>query len=112
MIQSNKKSNETHQFVNRLEYIPKVIAFFQILASPFLIGLLIGTIIYLSHPSTLRLFLVILVAALGLIVGIIWAIKKWKGSGTVDFMAITMATPELDKKDDAVVLEKKAKGGS
>jgi len=69
------------------------------MASPFLIGLVIGAAIYFWDQSLTGLLLGLLVALLGLVVGIIWATKQWKGKGTVWFMSRTMATPELDDED-------------
>ncbi|UKJ06216.1 hypothetical protein [Solitalea lacus] len=71
----------------------------QIVASPLLIGLAIGATIYFSDPTTTRLFIGIIVATVGLIVGIIWATRQWKGKGTIWFMSRIMATPELDNID-------------
>ena len=42
------------------------------------------------------LILWILISISGLIMGIIWATKKFKTTGTVHFLSRVMATPELD----------------
>lgn len=81
------------------EFITEGIGWLQIVASPLLIGLVVGAIIYFADPTTTRLVIGIIVAAVGLIVGIIWATKQWKGKGTIWFMSRIMATPELDKLD-------------
>ena len=83
-----------------LQFITEAIGWVQIVASPFFIGLAIGTIIYFTDPSTTRLIIGIIVATAGLIVGIIWATKQWKGKGTILFMSRIMATPELDNPDE------------
>jgi hypothetical protein len=72
----------------------------QIVASSFLIGLAIGAVIYFSDPTTIRLIIGIAVATAGLVIGIIWAIKQWRGKGTIWFMSRIMATPELDNPDE------------
>lgn len=79
-----------------IEFITEVVGWLQIVASPLLIGLSIGTIVYVSNPSTARLVFGISIAALGLIIGIIWATNIWKKTGTMRFMSRIMATPELD----------------
>lgn len=79
----------------------EVFGFIRIVASLLLIGLAIGFGIYVSKPDNIRLTIAIIVASLGLIVGIIWAIKIWKKKSTLDY--ITTATlPDFDKfdKDD------------
>lgn len=82
------------------ELITESIGWLQIVASPLLIGLIIGAIIYFPNPTTLRLVIGTIVATLGLVIGIIWATKQWKGKGTIWFMSRIMATPELDNVDE------------
>ena len=82
------------------EFITETIGWLQIVASPLLIGLGIGAFIYFPDPTTTRLVLGIIVVTLGLIVGIIWANKAWKGKGTIWFVSRVMATPELDEPDE------------
>ena len=82
------------------EFITEAIGWLQIVASPLLVGLGIGALIYFPDPTTTRLILGIIVATLGLIVGIILANKAWKGKGTIWFVSRVMATPELDEPDE------------
>ena len=82
------------------EFITEGIGWLQIVASPLLIGLVIGAIIYLTEPNTTRLIIGVIVATAGLVIGMIWATKQWKGKGTIWFMSRIMATPELDKPDE------------
>lgn len=82
------------------EIITESIGWLQIVASPLLIGLVIGAFIYLTEPNTTRLMIGSIIATAGLIIGIIWATKQWKGKGTVWFMSRIMATPELDKPEE------------
>lgn len=82
------------------EFITEGIGWLQIAASPLLIGLVIGATIYLTDPNTTRLIIGITVATAGLVIGMIWATKQWKGKGTLWFMSRIMATPELDKPDE------------
>jgi hypothetical protein len=82
------------------ELVTESLGWLQIAASPLLIGIALGAIIYFSGPNTLRLIVGIVIAIAGLMVGIVWANKQLKGRGTVWFMSRIMATPELDKADE------------
>lgn len=84
---------------NFFELITESIGWLQIVASPFLIGIIIGALIYFPNPSSITFILGIIVAILGLFLGIMWANKAWKGKGTIWFMSRVMATPELDNLD-------------
>lgn len=79
-----------------LEFITEAIGWLQIVASPLLIGLGIGALVYFSHPSEVRMMAGISVAALGLVIGIVWATRVWKKYGTMRFLSRIIATPELD----------------
>ncbi len=81
-----------------LEFITEAIGWLQIVASPLLIGLGIGALVYFSHPTELRMIVGISVAALGLVIGIVWATRIWKKYGTMRFLSRIIATPELDNK--------------
>lgn len=91
-----------------LELIAESAGWIQIVASPLLIGLVIGAIIYFSDRTALRLVIGITVAAAGLIIGIIWATKQWRGKGTIWFMSRIAATPDLDHTEDEAI-ERKTK---
>ena len=83
-----------------LEWIAEAIGWLLIVASPLLIALGIGAVIYFPNPTTTSLIIGITIAASGLIIGILWATKIWKTKkGTVQFLSRIMATPELDKKE-------------
>lgn len=73
-------------------------AWVQIMASPFLVGLVGGGIVYLAMRNTAGLIIGIVIASGGLLTGIIWATRVWRKKGTVNFMSRVMATPELNEK--------------
>lgn len=95
--------NNLHQSKKTLfryiELATEVVGFLQIVASPLLTGLVIGSVIYLSDMSIARLIIGSVVATLGLIIGIKLAYKHWKGKGTIRFMSRVIATPELDNNE-------------
>lgn len=93
-----------------LGFITESIGWIQIVISPLLIGLFVGAIIYFPNPTTTRLVLGIILAALGLVIGVIWATKKWKGNGTIWFISRIMATPELDFLEEKNDINKAKKG--
>ena len=78
------------------EYIMEIIGWLQIVASPLLIGLGIAAFIYFPNPSETRLIIAIIVAVLGLVIGIVWANRIWKTKGTMWFVSQISATPDLD----------------
>jgi len=82
------------------ELITELIGWLQIAASPLLIGLLIGSVVYFPNQTKTNLIIGICIALLGLVIGVILATKIFKSkNGTIWFLSRTMATPELDEKD-------------
>lgn len=96
-IQQDEKQQNKMSF---FDYATEIIGWLQIVASPLLLGLVLGAIIYFSSPSDGRLALGIFVALVGLIVGIIFATRVWKKQGTMHFVSRIMATPELDNLEE------------
>lgn len=95
-----KKEKKVTDKRSTFETLTEIVGWLQIFASPFLIGLFIGALIYIARPNILTLTIGIVVAITGLTLGIIWATKIWKKKGTIDFISGTMATPELDHVND------------
>ena len=87
------------------ELITESIGWLQIAASPLLIGLAIGALIYFPNPGTATFIMGIILAVLGLVVGIRWANKAWKGKGTIWLTSRVIATPELDEKEEQTEAE-------
>ena len=101
MTKEKKNTKKTDGGIFRVfELITESIGWLQMLASPFLIGLIVGVIIYFSNSTTTSLILGIIVATFGLTIGVIWATRQWKGKGTIWFMSGIMATPDLDNPDN------------
>ncbi len=79
------------------EFITEVIGWLGIVASPLLIGGILGGIVYLNMPNTTGIVLGLTIAIVGLVLGIIWATNRWKNGGTVSFLSRVNATPDIDK---------------
>jgi hypothetical protein len=79
----------------------EIIGWLQIFASPFLIGVLIGGIVYFSISNKTGLIIGSIIAGSGLLAGIIWATRIWRKEGTNRYMSRAMSSPEFDniKKD-------------
>lgn len=82
------------------EWLTSFIAWLEIIASPLIVGVVIGFIVYLKYPTTTGLFIGILITTLSLIIGIILATRIWKKRGTIDFTSRISASPELDNLDE------------
>lgn len=89
------------------EYLMEIVGWLLIVCSPLLIGLTIGIVIYLSDPNETRLIIGIALTSLGLLVGILWATRIWKTTGTMWFLSRIMATPELDGSEEDKMEEDK-----
>ncbi len=79
----NKKSKM--DFFNLLL---EIFGWIRIVASPLLIGVLIGFGIYISRPSRTRLIIAIIIASIGLLIGIVWATRVWRKGSTLDYTTI------------------------
>jgi hypothetical protein len=83
------------------DYFTEIMGWLQIVTSPLLAASVIGAIIYFSKPGPSRLIIAIGVATIGLIIGVIWASRVWKTKGTNHYMSRIIASPELDKGENA-----------
>ena len=93
-----KKSNIQER--NFFDYLTEVIGWIQIVISPLLLTGITGLFIYFSNPSIFRLVIAIGITTIGLIAGIIFATKKWKAGGTINFISNVSASPELNNLED------------
>ncbi len=83
-----------------LERLTSFMAGLQIAFSPLCIGVVAGLFIYGFYPTTTGLVIGIVVAALGLITGVMLARRVWRKRGTVEFISKVSASPELDNFAD------------
>lgn len=79
-------------------FILEIIGWIQIMLSPTLLGCLIGAIIYYNFQTNIGLVVAIGVIVIGFIIGIFFANKKFKTTGTISFLSQISATPDIDEK--------------
>ncbi len=79
------------------DFLLEVYGFLRIIASPLLIASAIGLGIYIYDPNLVRLVIAIVLASIGLIIGIIWATKIWRRQGTMNYISTVMSSPDFDK---------------
>jgi hypothetical protein len=82
------------------KWITSIIAWLQIVASPSLIGITIGFIVYYNLPGIAGLVLGIAITAIGFIIGIVWASRVWKKRGAVEFISEIKSSPDFDKLNE------------
>lgn len=93
------KSREEKIFKG-FETLIEVFGWLQIVASPLLIGIILGGLIYLADRTMVGMVLGICTATIGLIVGVVWATNEWRGKGTIRFMSRLIANPELNDREE------------
>lgn len=96
----SKQKHNTKLRLSFFELLTEILGLLQIVASPLLAGLVLGFLIYILVADTTGIVMGVLVALVGLVIGIVCATRVWKKKGTVHFMSRIMATPELDKHDE------------
>lgn len=82
--------------IKAISYFIEIINWLKILLSPLIIGVAIGLMIYFNYPYFYGKLLGIIIAVVGLIVGIIWATSVWKKQGCSFFMSGVEASPNID----------------
>lgn len=83
-----------------IEYLIAFCGWIRIVASPFLIASAVGAGIYLSAPGRFTLAVGITAGVAGILIGVLWATRVWKKTGTTAFFSRLDATPELNKQED------------
>lgn len=81
-------------------YFLEFVGWVRIVASPLLIAVIAGLIVYFNNPNTKGIVIAAFIVLSGLLVGILWATRIWKKHGTLNFLSRVNASPELDKKED------------
>jgi len=80
--------------------ITEIFGWIQIVLSPTLIGIAIGFGIYYNCPNLIGIIIAFFMVVIGLTIGIAWATKKYKTTGTIHFLSKISATPELDSMEE------------
>ncbi|WP_313099696.1 hypothetical protein [Epilithonimonas sp.] len=89
------------QKANIFEETTEIIGAIQIFLSPFLISLVLATIIYFSFDSIFATIISIVIVIIGIIIGIKFASKIYKSKdGTIHFVSRISASPELDEEEN------------
>jgi len=81
-----------------LETFVEVLSWLRIVASPLIVGVGIGILVYENNPNNTGMTLGIIFSFIGLLVGIVWATKVWRKTGTSNFMSRVNASPELNSE--------------
>ena len=89
MTDTNPDHTSKKSKMDFFNFLLEVFGWIRIVASPFLIGALIGFGVYISKPDITRLIIAIIIASTGLLTGIIWATKVWRKGSTMDYTAMT-----------------------
>ena len=94
MQATNSNPNEISTKGSRFfDTLIAIVRWLQIAASPLLIGLALGAVAYIIDHTQRGLIIGISLAALGLLIGILWANHHWKSKGTEKFMSSLYSTP-------------------
>jgi len=73
----------------------------QIAALPTLFGIIAGGLIYIKWPNQTGATLGLCCATLGLVGGIIWALRVAREQGTANFVSRINSIPEVDKEEES-----------
>ncbi len=79
------------------DLITESIGWIQIIASPTLIGLVLGLITFCYLPNSIGITIAISLAVIGFIIGVVWATKVWRRQGTIDFLSRNNNSKETEK---------------
>ena len=102
---SNNNSNKAKDKISKqrkksfFKYLIESINWIQIAASPILFFSLLAVLFYTYIPNNTGLIISIIIAGGGLIVGIIWATRVIKKSGTTNYISKISGSPDFDKID-------------
>ena len=94
------KKSDNKEKLDFFDILGEILGAIQIVASPLLAAAIIGFLVYVSNPNSLRLIIGIVITVIGLVIGILLAIKAWRGKGTMHFVSRVNASPELDHLDE------------
>ena len=82
------------------EKISELIGWLQIAVSFTIIGALAGLVLFYCKQTLPVLILAIIIALSGLVFGIVFATRMYRGKGTLWFLSRVDASPELDQPEE------------
>lgn len=82
-----------------IAFAVEVINGIRIVLSPFIAGIILGSLAVLGIEGIWGKILGVLLGCTGLILGIYWAVVIAKRKGTTNFMSKVDASPDLDKQE-------------
>jgi FtsH-binding integral membrane protein len=85
-----------NRLLKLIENLIGAYSYLRIVASPLLIGLIAGIVVYANKQDTTGLILAICIAIAGLVIGILLANWAKRKMGTVAFVARVDASPDID----------------
>ncbi len=88
------------------ETVIEIISWIKIVLSPTIIGAFFGFIVYYNMPNFEGRIIGISLAVIGFAIGIIWACKIWKTTGTTHFISRVNASPDLDNITHEIEVDK------
>jgi len=83
-----------------IEIFVEILSWLRIMASPLIIGVGIGILVYGNNPNNTGMAIGVIISFIGLLFGIIGATKVWRKTGTSNFLSRVNASPELNNKVD------------
>ncbi|WP_341907073.1 hypothetical protein [Fluviicola taffensis] len=89
--------------------ISEIVGWLQIVSSATVLSFLLGCVLFVCLQGAAGLVLGIAVLLLGMFLGVTFATRKYKTTGTIDLLSRVDATPELDKAIEKNIQEEKQK---
>ena len=82
------------------ELLTELIGWVSIAISPFLIGSLIGLVIYNYKTDKTGLLIAITISCFGLVAGVIWATIIWRKTGPITFLSKLNSSERIQAKEE------------
>lgn len=85
--------------------ISELIGWFLIVLRATSLSFLVGCVVYICLQGAAGLVLGIAIMLLGMFLGVLFATRKFKTTGTIDLLSKVNATPELDSNNKKKTLQ-------
>lgn len=104
VLTANWRATNKHTFIAKkmkiLAWIVEALSWLKIVASPMLVGLVLGFLFYLFKPDLVGVIFGALIAIVGLIIGIVLATTISKKMGATEFNSRINASPDFDQMNE------------